>query len=146
MYILQVQAETDTVPWCLLVFSHTGPSLPPVPPLFASAALLLEANPARKAKHIVFHDFIPHCLLACIRVETNADMRVFTHVLTTSAVRKIPRSWTGTVVNTANTSVLKTDTTACSYRQPTEAKNLRARCLLPCPGKPYTALHTVIVT
>lgn len=61
MYILQVQAEgmgkaaTDTVPWCLLVFSHTGPSLPPVPQLFASAALLLGANPARKAKDKVFY-------------------------------------------------------------------------------------------
>lgn len=59
MYMLQVQAEgkaaADTVPWCLLVFSHTGPSLPPVPQLFASAALLLGANPARKAKDKVFY-------------------------------------------------------------------------------------------
>lgn len=36
------------VPWWLLVSSHTGPSLPPVPPLCSSAASLLKANPAEE--------------------------------------------------------------------------------------------------
>lgn len=146
MCILQVPAEPDTVPWCLLVFSHTGPSLPPVPPLFASAALLLEANPGKKGKTQYFTTWFCTVYRHASEVlwklpKTNADMRVFTHVLTTSAVRKIPQGRTGTVVNTANTTVLKTDTTACCYRQPAEGKNLRPRpgpVSAAVPGEAFT--------
>lgn len=49
-------------------------------------------------------------------------MRVFTHVLTTSAVKEIPQGWTGPDVNTANITILKTDTTACSYQHPRKGR------------------------
>lgn len=98
------------------------------------------------------HYFILQGLLTCIRViveisKTNADMRVFTHVLTV-AVKKIPQGWTGTDVNTANITILKTDTTACGYQQPRKGRIWGPIWAhpLPCPRRPYTALHIVIVT
>ena len=39
-----------SVPWCLLISFHTGPSLPLALPPFSSTAVLLEANPADKNK------------------------------------------------------------------------------------------------
>lgn len=47
-------ATTHTVPSCLVVSAHTGPSLPPAPQLSASAAALLEANPAEKGQTQTF--------------------------------------------------------------------------------------------
>lgn len=59
---------------------------------------------------------------ASVILSREANMRVFTHVLTTSAVKKIPQSWTGTGVNTANITILRTDTTACSYQRPPKGR------------------------
>lgn len=50
----RMRVTTDTVPSCLVVSAHTGPSLPPAPRLSASAASLLEANPAEKGQTQTF--------------------------------------------------------------------------------------------
>lgn len=59
---------------------------------------------------------------ASVILSREANMRVTTHVLTTSAVKKIPQSWTGTGVNTVNVTILRTDTTACSYQRPPKGR------------------------
>lgn len=64
MYRLMCCMLLHQVPWCLLVSSHSGPSVPPAPPLFSSAALLLGANPVHRKK---IQDNIFHfkCLFCC---------------------------------------------------------------------------------
>lgn len=48
----------STVPWLLSVFSHTGSSLLPAPPLCFSAASLLVANPVgKKTTHVLYTSF-----------------------------------------------------------------------------------------
>lgn len=70
------------VPWCLLVSSHTGPSLPPAPPLFSSAALHLGANPAdkknkNKTAQSIFYFiclFFPSQILQCKVMQMSSQL------------------------------------------------------------------------